>query len=823
MNRRVLIAEDDRIQRRIFHHLLKPFRSRVAEDDPGAEIIFDIRVFEDGDPLVRYFRKQFRRGRRTPLCILDARMLSMSGMESARALRAVDPDVAIIITSAYADVSYDDILENLKDNIHFMRKPLRGEDLLALVNTLLVNWNQRQTLKNAYRRVEQARRHLNMFIEYAPAAVAILDREMRYLAYTRQWKEECTPGHEKLLGRYHHEVFPNIPERWREEHRRCLNGEVIRHPADKYVSPGGDVEYIKRELHPWRETEGEIGGIIIFMEFITDKIVAEQARRKAEAEIRENESYLKAIMDTIQTGMLIIDPRTYRIMDANVCTTEMLGYTKEELIGQDFYAFRSKDHGTTEEAHQLQNEYVLKSRRYGDIHVRRSAATTTFHERKYLVLSLLDITDIKQLMQRQEINIDLAKNLLDLINGPLPRYTPMENGLSLFASAAAAPCYKEGGDHYFVRPIPEHNKTVISLKDQSGHEVGCVLRSIVTDLIHHGILTRRGEAPAEEVVSRLNNAIFHSGLFRPEDFFTLILAEIDHRTLKMTFVSAGHPCFFLIRGEEVAMYPDEFSGGRNMPIPIQQDIRYQSGTVALQPGDKLIFYTDGLSEMPRSAEKPVIKPDELQEIIATLARENPMMSASDLMLELLYDIARMSDATVVPFEKNSSEDDVSIVCLEIESRHAWHERVIRTGDLSTINRDIENIFKRMCDDLAVRRFTESEMMLRAVLSESILNAWKHGNECRPEKAVVVRWRYGNDIHLEVLDEGGGIDLDRVPDPLAPENLMKDSGRGLFIIKKFTENFECASDCGHMKMRLPKSRDTAESTVNKQKCRLSDLW
>ena len=138
----------------------------------------------------------------------------------------------------------------------------------------------------------------------------------------------------------------------------------------------------------------------------------------------------------------------------------------------------------------------------------------------------------------------------------MPRYTDLSEDKVLFADAISIPCYAEGGDHFFVRNCPDYfladimgkknkscKKTIISLKDQSGHEVTCVLRSIITDLIHKEILNKSFNTQRiklEQAVSELNDEICRSGMFDREDFFTSVNAEIDHETLKLRYISTGH-------------------------------------------------------------------------------------------------------------------------------------------------------------------------------------------------------------------------------------------------------------------------------------------
>jgi serine/threonine-protein kinase RsbW len=75
--------------------------------------------------------------------------------------------------------------------------------------------------------------------------------------------------------------------------------------------------------------------------------------------------------------------------------------------------------------------------------------------------------------------------------------------------------------------------------------------------------------------------------------------------------------------------------------------------------------------------------------------------------------------------------------------------------------------------------------VRLALEEALVNAVKHGNRGNPAKEARLRYHAGPEfVLLEVEDEGEGFDPFAVPDPLAPENLERPSGRGLFLIRKY---------------------------------------
>lgn len=114
----------------------------------------------------------------------------------------------------------------------------------------------------------EERARLEAFVEHAPAAVAMFDREVRYVAASNQWLVDYNLVDQPIIGRSHYEVFPDIPDRWREIHTRCLEGAIERNEKD-YWEPGGGQQYLKWEVRPWYDSEGAVAGIMMITEDIT--------------------------------------------------------------------------------------------------------------------------------------------------------------------------------------------------------------------------------------------------------------------------------------------------------------------------------------------------------------------------------------------------------------------------------------------------------------------------------------------------------------------------------------------------------------------------
>lgn len=181
--------------------------------------------------------------------------------------------------------------------------------------------------KRAEAALRESEERLRLFIEHAPAAIAMFDRQMRFVAVSRRWLADY--GLEgQVLGRSHYDIFPDIPDRWRAAHQQGLAGVVMRAEEDRFERSDGTVYWIRWEIRPWRDKAGGIGGIIIFAEDITDGKMAEDALRESEAQHR-------ATFDNAAVGIAHVglDGRWLRCNDAMCALT---GYSREELLTKTF-------------------------------------------------------------------------------------------------------------------------------------------------------------------------------------------------------------------------------------------------------------------------------------------------------------------------------------------------------------------------------------------------------------------------------------------------------------------------------------------------------
>jgi PAS domain S-box-containing protein len=182
---------------------------------------------------------------------------------------------------------------------------------------------------------ERQRGLLQIFIEYAPAAIAMFDTDMRYLAVSRRFLADYGLGVRDIIGMSHYEVFPEIPPHIRDVHRRGLAGATERRDEDSFLRADGRMDWVRWEVLPWRERPDKIGGIILFSEVITPQKEAMQA-------LRESSARFLHVFEASNVGKSITLPGGGEIT-VNQAFCDMLGYEREELRNKNWRDFTPAD------------------------------------------------------------------------------------------------------------------------------------------------------------------------------------------------------------------------------------------------------------------------------------------------------------------------------------------------------------------------------------------------------------------------------------------------------------------------------------------------
>ena len=283
-------------------------------------------------------------------------------------------------------------------------------NMTQMISEMTFQKLEQMELNEAIRKNE---RILRLFVEHSPASIAMFDNNMRYLVASRRFLADYNLGDQNLVGRSHYEVFPEISERWKDIHSRCLAGETLSDSNDPFPRADGKTDWVRWEIRPWYQSENQIGGIILFSEVITAQIEAREA-------LRESEKYNRMLFEQSAIG-LALTSFDGRLIDINSTFANIIGRTTDEAKELTYWEITPEKY---QEQEQQQIESLAKTGRYGPyekeyIHkdghlvpVRLQGLIIERDNKKYIWSSVEDITERKQAGEELERFFNLVPTLV---------------------------------------------------------------------------------------------------------------------------------------------------------------------------------------------------------------------------------------------------------------------------------------------------------------------------------------------------------------------------------------------------------------------------
>ena len=174
--------------------------------------------------------------------------------------------------------------------------------------------------------LRQSEERMRYIIRHDPNAIAVFDRELRYIAVSERYLQDYDVKQQNILGKHHYEIFPEMPLKWKEVHQRVLMGATERSDDDYFERPDGTITYNRWECRPWYDAEGGIGGMITYTEVTTE-------RKLAQEKLKESEANFRALFEHMAQGA-VFQNADYQITLANPAALRILGLTLEQIQGR---------------------------------------------------------------------------------------------------------------------------------------------------------------------------------------------------------------------------------------------------------------------------------------------------------------------------------------------------------------------------------------------------------------------------------------------------------------------------------------------------------
>lgn len=258
---------------------------------------------------------------------------------------------------------------------------------------------------------------MSIFIGQSPAAIVMVDREMKYLAISERWISDYKLELQEVLGRSHYEIFPDIPAHWREIHNRCMQGTTEKCEEDLWIRESGEQVWIRWEIKPWYNGQGQVGGLFMSSEDITQK-------KNFEEQLRISEQMFRGTFENAGTGMALLDAEGKWIR-MNRTLEHLFGYTPSEyetlslpqlthpddlphcLQIFDEFAAQQRDF------FQGTKKYAHKNKFYLHVILALSAVRDQHGNLLFFIAQFVDISEWRKTQQQLADSLKRLQNVLD--------------------------------------------------------------------------------------------------------------------------------------------------------------------------------------------------------------------------------------------------------------------------------------------------------------------------------------------------------------------------------------------------------------------------
>lgn len=386
---------------------------------------------------------------------------------------------------------------------------------------------------------------------------------------------------------------------------------------------------------------------------------------------------------------------------------------------------------------------------------------------------LIEITKTLRTV-KEEINdeLEMAKNVQTSL---MPKELP--DLLNLNIASIYIPAGKVGGDFYDIIKT-QTQKIAILIYDVSGHGVPAALIGATAKMLFAHYIDIL-DSPAK-IFEEVNKNL--CSFLQTEHYLTAFLGILDPIQNIMIYSRAGHVKPYVYKTNDkkiIQLSARGFFIGHPALIDIAE---YTEDTITLTPGDKMLFYTDGLTE-GSNYQQELYGNERLFKSIERFGH----CEVDTFLNHILEDQKQFRRG-------NELQDDFTMLCVEIgDSGYMLKDSGFTKEDKPQMyiihkKEEIEKLSSIILKAMDNYGFSDMEIKRTKIcIFETTINGIDHGNNDDPEKKLVVLFKIEKDkAVISIVDDGKGFDYNNLPNPLDDENIMKECGRGIYIVQQYMD-------------------------------------
>lgn len=358
----------------------------------------------------------------------------------------------------------------------------------------------------------------------------------------------------------------------------------------------------------------------------------------------------------------------------------------------------------------------------------------------------------------------------------VPQCLPKAEGLEI--TTLFIPSKNIGGDLFDIVQVSDDLITFY-IYDVSGQGVQAILLSSLVKMLFSHAIHRTASSPRfilEKVNWELKKRI-------PENvFITAFVAHLDLHNNKLTYSNAGYPHPLIYKKKDNKLLSLKTS---NMFLGVCHNIEFENKEIYISDEDWIFIFSNGLYSLFSMT----------NELVGRKRLEDSLMGGEFTSPSVL--LKTLKERYENKFDKEKQKDDIIGITVEIlaQSRRDQIKKDLGFTIDHTVYLQFLSYYEEM-DEVAAKILKEMDdkgysddaiRKMKLTITELLANAIGHGNNDDHTRKVTI----GHVVDVEavvvgIMDEGEGFNPDDVPDPTLPENLTKDHGRGLYIVKNYTD-------------------------------------
>jgi anti-sigma regulatory factor (Ser/Thr protein kinase) len=363
--------------------------------------------------------------------------------------------------------------------------------------------------------------------------------------------------------------------------------------------------------------------------------------------------------------------------------------------------------------------------------------------------------------KNMEKELDVAKSIQVKL---LPKTLPKIKNIDV--SAYNKPAKHVSGDYYdFLNHDGNYEKIGLVIADVAGKGIPAALIMSMTRAI---LRTQVDSNSTPSFILNRTNKFLNEDI-ESNRYVTMFYSIFDINNYELSFAKAGHNPPIWYRAENNTI---EFLELEGFPLGMFEFAQYSEAKIKLSPGDKIIYYTDGITESMNEMQE-----EYTLERLCEFTKKHHSFDSRSFIERLIKEITAFSGGA-------EQHDDLTVLVLSASEFHYEECQIDSTREA------VSKITGKFIEQIESKNLPIASFEFTMILEELLTNGVEHGNRFDPNKKVNIKYSITDyKIEFIITDEGDGFDYETILKEKEKFALYHNRGRGIQIVKELVDKFE----------------------------------